>query len=119
MLKWLSTSFWDYIASRILRNRIALLIAIGLFTLFMALQWQNMRFTYTEANLLPDNHEVNKQYNSFLEKFGEEGNLIVIGFKDSTFFSTKNLQIWKNFIAEIKKDKAVDLTISIEDLRVL
>lgn len=119
MLKWLSTSFWDFIASRILRNRITLLILIVAFTIFMGLQWKNMRFTYTEANLLPDNHIVNQEYNSFLDKFGEEGNLIVIGFKDSTFFTPKNLEIWKNFISEIKQDKAVDFSISIEDLKVL
>ena len=119
MLKWLSTSFWDYIAGKILRNRVALLIIIFAFTAFMAMQWKNMRFTYTEANLLPDHHEVNIQYKSFLDKFGEEGNLIVIGFKDSTFFNTKNLKTWEKFIANIKKDKAVDFTISIEDLKVL
>ncbi|SHI94932.1 efflux RND transporter permease subunit [Flavobacterium haoranii] len=119
MLKWLSTSFWDYIAGKILRNRVALLIIIFAFTAFMAMQWKNMRFTYTEANLLPDHHEVNIQYKSFLDKFGEEGNLIVIGFKDSTFFNAKNLKTWEKFIANIKKDKAVDFTISIEDLRVL
>ncbi|MFD2892417.1 RND family transporter [Flavobacterium chuncheonense] len=119
MLKWLSTSFWDYIAGRILRNRIGLLITLVIFTIFMSLQWKNMRFSFTEANLLPDNHEVNVQYNAFLDKFGEEGNLIVIGFKNEPFFTPKNLALWENFIAEIKKDKAVDFSISIEDLQVL
>jgi predicted RND superfamily exporter protein len=119
MLKWLSTSFWDYIARLILRNRIGLLIMILLFTVFMAFQWKNMRFSFTEANLLPDDHIVNQEYNSFLEKFGEEGNLIVVGFKDSTFFTKKNVALWEEFIAEIKKDKAVELTLSIEDLKVL
>ena len=78
-----------------------------------------MRFTYTEANLLPDDHIINQEYNSFLDKFGEEGNLVVIGFKDSTFFTEKNILLWENFISEIKKDKAVDFTLSIEDLKVL
>jgi predicted RND superfamily exporter protein len=85
----------------------------------MAFQWNNMRFTYTEANLLPDDHIINKEYNSFLEKFGEEGNLVVIGFNDSTFFTEKNILLWENFISEIKKDEAVDFTLSIEDLKVL
>ncbi|MCW1146700.1 efflux RND transporter permease subunit [Flavobacterium lacisediminis] len=119
MLKWLSTSFWDYIASRILRNRILLLVLILLFTIFMGFQWKNMRFTFTEANLLPDDHEVNIQYNSFLDKFGEEGNLIVLGFNDKDFFNEKNIKAWEKFIADIKKDKAVELTLSIEDLKVL
>ena len=119
MLKWLSTSFWDFIARFILRNRILLLVTLVLFTVFMAFQWNNMRFTYTEANLLPDDHIINKEYNSFLEKFGEEGNLVVIGFNDSTFFTEKNILLWENFISEIKKDEAVDFTLSIEDLKVL
>jgi predicted RND superfamily exporter protein len=119
MLKWLSTSFWDYIASRILRNRVFLLVLVLLFTIFMSFQWKNMRFTFTEANLLPDDHKVNIQYNSFLEKFGEEGNLVVLGFKDKNFFTEKNVKAWEKFVAEIKKDKAVELTLSIEDLKVL
>ena len=119
MLKWLSTGFWDFIARFILRNRIALLITLVIFTIFMAFQWKNMRFTYTEANLLPDDHIINKEYNSFLEKFGEEGNLVVIGFNDSTFFTEKNILLWENFISEIKKDEAVDFTLSIEDLKIL
>ncbi len=119
MFKWLNSRFWNYIAGRILRNRVALLILVGAFTVFMGLQWKNMRFTFTEANLLPDHHEVNIQYQSFLDKFGEEGNLIVVGFKDSTFFTAKNLKVWDAFVDEIKTDKAVDLTLSIEDLKVL
>jgi hypothetical protein len=119
MFKWLNSRFWNYIAGRILRNRVLFLILIGAFTVVMGFQWQNMRFTFTEANLLPDNHQVNIQYQSFLDKFGEEGNLIVVGFKDSTFFSAKNIKAWDNFVDEIKKDKAVDLTLSIEDLKTL
>lgn len=119
MFKWLNSRFWNYIAGRILRNRVTLLILVGLFTVFMGFQWKNMRFTFTEANLLPDHHEVNQQYKSFLDKFGEEGNLIVVGFKDSTLFTAKNIKIWDEFVNEIKTDKAVDLTLSIEDLKVL
>jgi predicted RND superfamily exporter protein len=119
MLKWFKTNFWDFIASKILRNRVFLLFAIFSFTIFMSIQWKNMRFTFTEANLLPDNHEVNLQYNSFLDKFGEEGNLIVLGFKDDNFFTEKNIKAWEKFVAYIKKDKAVELTLSIENLKVL
>ena len=43
-----------------------------------------MKFSYTEANLLPSTHEVNKEYDKFLELFGEEGNIMIIGVKDSS-----------------------------------
>ncbi|MDP2160233.1 MAG: hypothetical protein Q8K02_07110, partial [Flavobacterium sp.] len=66
MAKWFSVGFWEAIARIILRNRIVILSLIVLFTVFMAIQWKNMRFTYTEANLLPDHHEVNEEYKHFL-----------------------------------------------------
>ena len=79
MAKFLSSGFWVSVASIILRYRLLILILVAAFTVFLGFQWQHMRFTYTEANLLPDDHEVNLEYNTFLDKFGEEGNLIVLG----------------------------------------
>mgnify|MGYP000211920150 CR=1 FL=1 len=89
MLKWFKTNFWDFIASKILRNKIGLLVLVALFTLFMASQWKYIKFTNTEANLLPASEKANIEYNTFLQKFGEEGNLIVIGIQDSLIFSPK------------------------------
>jgi len=64
--------FWSSIARIIIRNRTLLLALIVIVTALLATQWQYMRFTYTEANLLPDDHPVNQEYNAFLEKCGEE-----------------------------------------------
>ena len=50
--------------------------------------------TYNEANLLPKNHPANKDYTQFLNTFGEEGNLIVIGIKDDAFFTPKAFAAW-------------------------
>lgn len=119
MSKWFSVGFWESVARVILRNRITILSIIFLFTVFLALQWKNMRFTYTEANLLPDHHEINLQYNDFLDKFGEEGNLIVIGIKDSTFFTPKNFSAWTQLMETLKKSKEVELIISVDDLKKL
>lgn len=96
MLKLFTKDFWDVIARVILRNKIIILVAILATTIFFSQQWDNMRFTYTEANLLPDDHEVNIIYNDFLDVFGEEGNLIVLGVKDSTLFTVEKLNAWNN-----------------------
>ena len=85
----------------------------------MGLQWKHMRFTYTEANLLPDDHEVNVEYNQFLDKFGEEGNLIIMGVKDSTLFTPKNFKAWTALSSKLKSFEAVDLTLSIGELQKL
>lgn len=119
MAKWFSVGFWESIARIILRNRITILSIVFLLTVFLAFQWKHMRFTYTEANLLPDHHEVNEQYNQFLDKFGEEGNLIIIGIQDSTFFTPKQFGAWNTLMTNLKKSKEVDLIISVDDLKKL
>ena len=82
MFKQFIKNFWEILARLILRNKIGILIGVILMTVFLAMQWKNIRFTFTEANLLPDDHEVNVVYNEFLDIFGEEGNLIILGVKE-------------------------------------
>jgi len=78
-----------------------------------------MRFTYTEANLLPDYNEANITYNNFLKIFGEEGNLIVLGVKDSTLFTVEKLNAWNKLSDDFKKYKEVEAVVSIKDLQKL
>ncbi len=119
MLKLLTTGFWEAVARLILRNKIFILIAIAAATIFLSLQWKNMRFTYTEANLLPDDHEVNLTYNAFLEIFGEEGNLIVLGIKDSSVYEVEKLNAWNNLAERFKAYDEIETVISIKDLQKL
>lgn len=90
--------FWEKLARIILKNRITILILVSAITVFLALQWKNLSMTYTEANLLPKDHSANKDYQKFLDKFGEEGNLVVIGFKDPKFFTPKNYAAWNELM---------------------
>ena len=119
MFKLFSTGFWDATARLILRNRIAILTFIGLCTALMASQWGKMKFTYTEANLLPDDHPVNLHYEQFLNIFGEEGNLIVIGVKDNSLFSVKNMNSWIDLSKSFEDNENVDNVITIQDLKKL
>ena len=81
MKKLLGIGFWELVARIILRNRIVILGSIILITVLLSLQWKNIRFTQTEANLIPADDKVNVDYQKFLDQFGEEGNLIVIATK--------------------------------------
>lgn len=119
MKKRLKVGFWELIARIVLKNRLAILGVILLITALLALQWKNIQFSFTEANLLPDDNNVNKEYNAFLEKFGEEGNLIVVGVKDDTFFTPKAFAAWNKLMSSIKSQNEVDLVVSINDLKQL
>lgn len=120
MFKLFTKDFWDVVARLILRNKIIILICILATTIFFSRQWDNMRFTYTEANLLPDDHEVNIVYNDFLKVFGEEGNLIVLGVNDSTLFTVEKLNAWNNLTESFANSSdAVESVISIKELQKL
>lgn len=119
MKKKSTTGFWELIAGIVLRNRITILVIIFLLTVFLGFQWRNVGMTYNEANLLPKNHPANKDYTQFLNTFGEEGNLVVIGIKDATFFTPKAYKAWNEMMASIKKHKEVELIVSINDLKKL
>jgi predicted RND superfamily exporter protein len=117
--KLFSIGFWSTTARFILRNRVFILVAIACITIFLGMQWKHMRFTYTEANMLPDDHQVNTAYNTFLDTFGEEGNLIIYGVKDSLLFTPSNFKAWNTLSKELGQAPEVDLTLSIGDLQKL
>lgn len=119
MSKLFSTDFWTKVARFTLRNRPFLLIALVVATGLLATQWQHIKFTHTEANLLPDDHAHNLEYNKFLELFGEEGNLIVMGVTDSTLFTPEKLAAWETLAKKINTYSTVDFTLSIGDLPIL
>ena len=119
MKKKLTAGFWEFIAGIILRNRIFISVGIVMLTIFLAMQWKNVGMTYTEANLLPKNHQANKDYTQFLNVFGEEGNLVVIGIKDNRFFTPSAYKAWNELMTNLKSHKEVELVVSLNDLKKL
>ncbi|MDB0040079.1 efflux RND transporter permease subunit [Polaribacter sp.] len=112
-------SFWTKVASIILRNRYLVLIIIAGITTFLASQMKYMKFSYTEANLLPENHIANLEYNKFLEIFGEEGNLVILGVKDPTIFTPRKFNAWNNLVDKFDDREEIDFTLSIADVQEL
>ena len=112
-------NFWEGVARLILRNRFKLLLLLLAVTMFWVTQWKHMRFTFTEANLLPDKHAENIRYNEFLELFGEEGNVLVLAVQDPELFSEGRLEAWNQLSKELGSFEEIDFTISIENLNVL
>jgi predicted RND superfamily exporter protein len=112
-------NFWTKVAGIILRNRYLVLLGIAIITGLLATQMKYMRFSYTEANLLPEDHEANLEYNKFLQIFGEEGNLVILGIKDRTVFTPKKFNAWNNLVQQFNSLNEVDFTLSIADVQKL
>jgi len=115
----ITQGFWAKTARIILRNRIFILLLIGAVTLFLGLQWENMRFSNSPANLLPDDHPVNIEYRDFLRQFGEEGNAIVFGINDSALFRPENFNRWNKLSKQLSAFPEIDFVISTDNLQEL
>ncbi|MEY8019396.1 RND family transporter [Muriicola sp. SD30] len=119
MVAKLSQNFWPRTARIILRNRILILVIIASITVFFGFQWQNMRFSNTEANLLPDDHPINLEYEEFLKQFGEEGNAIVLAIRDTTLFTPENFNRWNVLSKQLVAFPEVEFVISTDNLQEL
>jgi len=119
MVAKLTKGFWATTARIILRNRILILLLITAFTVFLGFQWQHMRFSSSQANLLPDDHPINIKYLSFLERFGEEGNVVVLAVKDSSLFTPSKFNRWNKFSKQLDAFPEVDFVLSTDNLQEL
>ena len=83
------------------------------------MQWKNMRFSNSQANLLPDDHPINLEYRSFLKQFGEEGNVVVFAVKDTALYSLKNFNRWNKLSKQLGAFPEVDFVLSTDNLQEL
>ena len=69
---------WEWLASRVLRNRTAILIGVLVVTVFMGYMATTVGMSYKHGGLLPKTDSAYVEYERFKERFGEDGNTIVV-----------------------------------------
>jgi len=104
---------WISIARFILRNRIAILIALFLITVFMGMMSRQIEMSYQYAPLLPKDDPTYMEYESFLDVYGNEGNMVIIGIQDEDFFDLKEFNTWQQFSDALLEIKGVTSVFSI------
>ena len=119
MVAKLTQGFWAKTARIILRNRVLILLSVAAVTVFLGMQWKNMQFSNSPANLLPDDHPINQEYRSFLRQFGEEGNAVVFAIRDSALFNPVNFNRWNKFSKQLGAFPEVDFVLSTDNLQEL
>lgn len=110
---------WTFIARIILRNRITLLVAIGLITAFMGYQAQFVQMDYEYARLLPKDDTTNVGYENFKDIFGDEGNIIVVGIQDPNLRQYKNFKQWNDLADTLAEQPGVTGTLILADALII
>src|SRR5882672_3132413 len=95
---------WHQLGKSILKYRLPLLIALLAITGFMAYRASLVELSYDFSRAIPTNNPKYKAYQEFKQKFGEDGNLLVLGIQTDKFFEEKLFNEYTNLQRKLKKE---------------
>ena len=107
------SSMWKRLGQFILKYRIILLVLLLGTTAFMAFKARQLELSYEFANAIPTDHPKYKAYQEFRKKFGEDGNLLVIGIQTDKLFEEKIFNDYTRLVKDIKNIQGVEDVISL------
>ncbi|WP_409966494.1 hypothetical protein PIECOFPK_00640 [Mycovorax composti] len=80
---------WEQLGKFILKNRFVLLVVMIVVTALFAVWGSKVEQGYEYTKAIPIDHPVNIALQEFKKKYGEDGNVIVLGVQTDAFFSEK------------------------------
>ena len=107
---------WNNFSKIILSNRIPILVVFFVATLFMAWKASFVKLSYTGSKILPQSDSAFISYNNFKSKFGEDGNMMVLGISSPKLMSKELFNDWSELAAELQKLDGIKQVLSIGNL---
>lgn len=87
-----------------------------LISAFMVFETLKIELSYEFAKILPDNDSSYVEYLNFKKKFGEDGNVMVIGFEDKKLFELQKINDWQKLTNDIKDIQGIKGVMSITSI---
>lgn len=107
---------WYKAGKFILRFRFPLLVIVTMATAFMGWQASKVQLSYDFTRALPTDNPKYQDYQSFLKKFGGDGNTMVIGIGSDRFFTTDFFNAVGELHQALKKIPGVTDLLSIPEV---
>ncbi len=107
---------WKFTANLILKHKIPFIIFLALVTSFMVYKTSQIKLSYDFARVLPIDDPTYKEYMEFKKKFGEDGNVMVIGFQDGRLFNKDVFNDWSKLNKAVKSIHGIKEVLSISSL---
>jgi predicted RND superfamily exporter protein len=104
---------WERIGRFILKYRLLLLLILAGLTVFMTWRASKVELSYDFSRAIPVNNPKYKAYKEFLKKFGEDGNLLVLGIKTDKLFQEKIFNSYATLQQNLKKVTGVEDVIGV------
>ncbi len=98
---------WKYFSGLLLRNKAIFTTVVLLITALMAYQTSKVELSYDFAQILPDTDSTFIEYQNFKKHFGEDGNVMVMGFEDKDLFQYQKFNDWYELSKTIKNIQGI------------
>jgi uncharacterized protein len=103
---------WKKTGAFVLRYRIPLLLLLMVATVFMGWQASQVKLSYDFAKAIPTDNPKYIAYQEFKKKFGEDGNLLVVGIQTQDMFREDFFNDYSALHYDLKNVKGVDDVLS-------
>jgi len=110
---------WGRIADFILKYRFTLLVLMAALFIYAAFQASKVELSYEYTRAIPTDNAKYQTYQRFLKKFGDDGNLLVIGVETDQLFNKEVFNDYLQMNRELKKVHGVEQVLSIPDAIIL
>lgn len=104
---------WTRVSRFIIRYKFLLVFSVIISTFFMFNQAKKVLFSYEFIPLLPDDSEVYVEYQNFINTFGQDGNVMCVGFKSDSLFTLSNYNSLIDLCDNLDKIYGVDKVLSV------
>ncbi|MES2398268.1 MAG: MMPL family transporter [Bacteroidota bacterium] len=98
---------WKYFSGSLLRNKAVYTTVVLLITAFMGYETSKVELSYDFAQILPDDDSTFIEYQNFKKHFGEDGNVMVMGFEDKNLFQYEKFKDWYELSKTIKNIQGI------------
>ena len=106
---------WGRIAAFVLKYRLTLLLLMAAGIIYMAFQASKVELSYEYTRAIPTDNVKYQAYQKFLKKFGDDGNLLVIGIETDQLFTKDIFNDYLQLSRNEKKVNGVEQVLSIPD----
>ncbi len=88
------------------------MVVLAALTAFFAYEMKNVEMSYKFGGLLPKSDSAYVQYQELLQRFSEDGNVLVLGVDDPALYELENFQAWWKLGHDLKMEEGVDSVFS-------
>jgi hypothetical protein len=108
---------WSKLPHIVLKYRFILIVALALVTAFMGFMARDVQMAFNFNTAVPSTDENYRYFQEFKEKFGEDGNILVVGAKDSAIYELENFNAYKRLNDRIASTEGISNVISLAALQ--